>query len=152
MAAAPESEDTNLRSVRLEWDDDQFTATNVRGGTLQVGTGDSESFTPVELLLTALGGCAGLDMRIMLARRQEPSVFNVAVAGTKTRDELGNYIKDMKVTFEISLTDDDGGVARDAVQPLMERTHERICIVSKTLELPSEIDFSAQVTESRASE
>ncbi|MEU0750600.1 hypothetical protein ABZ476_29850, partial [Streptomyces albogriseolus] len=34
----------------------QFTATNPRGGTVRFGTDGGDAFTPVELLLAAIGG------------------------------------------------------------------------------------------------
>lgn len=146
MTSSASDQADNKRGVQLAWEADGFIATNERGGQLAIGTGDSELFTPVELMLTALGGCAGLDMRAMLSRRQVPSEFTVTVSGFKTRDENGNYIRDIAVAFGIGLTDDaEGRVAREAVEPLMQRTHERICLVSKTLELPSSIEFSASV-------
>ena len=39
----------------------RFTATNVRGGTIEIGDGvDDDAFTPIELLLAALGGSAAI--------------------------------------------------------------------------------------------
>ena len=34
----------------------KYTATNERGGTISLGTGADTDFTPVELLLAAIGG------------------------------------------------------------------------------------------------
>jgi uncharacterized OsmC-like protein len=38
----------------------RYAATNRRDGTIEVGEGDDASFTPVELLLTALAACSAL--------------------------------------------------------------------------------------------
>ena len=85
----------SLRSVTVERiSTGQFLATNARGGTISFGTGSEphgeDEFTPVELLLAALGGCTAVDVDIATSRHAEPTSFSVAVTGNKINDELGN--------------------------------------------------------------
>src|SRR5699024_10862891 len=79
----------------------RYTATNARGGTIEFGQGGDAQFTPVELLLAATGGCTSVDVDILTSRRAEPDSFEVEVGGTKVRDDDGNHLEDVAVTFRI---------------------------------------------------
>lgn len=114
----------------------RYTAANGRGGTLDFGTGDVEEFTPVELFLAAVGGCTAVDVDILTTRRAEPESFVVAVAGEKVRDEGGNRMEDLTVTFRLRFPDGAGGDAARALLPdAVQRSHDRLCTVSRTVEL-----------------
>jgi uncharacterized OsmC-like protein len=114
----------------------RFTATNGRGGTVDFGTGDVDEFTPVELFLAAIGGCTAVDVDIFTTRRAEPESFVVEVGGEKVRDEGGNRMDDLSVTFRLRFPDGEGGDAARALIPeAVERSHDRLCSVSRTVEL-----------------
>src|SRR5215469_16747325 len=87
----------------------QYTATNARGGTISVGGGDDADFTPVELLLTAIAACTSIDVDIVTSRRAEPDSFQVQVEGTKVRDDKGNHLKDIAVTFSVAFPEGEAG-------------------------------------------
>ncbi|MGI8415726.1 MAG: OsmC family protein, partial [Nakamurella sp.] len=56
----------NHRSVTLERTAaGRFRAVNARGSVLEFGSGNDPDFTPVELLLAAIGGCSGIDVDIL---------------------------------------------------------------------------------------
>jgi uncharacterized OsmC-like protein len=114
----------------------RYTAVNGRGGTLEFGTGDVVDFTPVELFLAAIGGCTAVDVDILTTRRAEPESFVVEVGGDKVRDEDGNRMEDLTVTFGLTFPDGDGGDAARAILPeAVRRSHDRLCTVSRTVEL-----------------
>jgi uncharacterized OsmC-like protein len=114
----------------------RFTAANGRGGTLDFGTGDVDDFTPVELFLAAIGGCTAVDVDIFTTRRAEPDSFVVEVGGDKVRDEGGNRMEDLSVTFRLSFPEGEGGDAARALIPeSVQRSHDRLCTVSRTVEL-----------------
>lgn len=115
-------------------------ATNVRGGTLLMGTGDTDDFTPVELLLAAIAGCTGLDVDFITSRRAEPESFAVAIRGRKVRDDDGNHIEDLEVTFDVVFpVGPEGDAARGALPMAVFRSHDRLCTVSRTVELGAPI-------------
>ncbi|MFB7506126.1 OsmC family protein, partial [Streptomyces broussonetiae] len=96
--------------------------------------GDTE-FTPVELLLAALGGCTAVDVDVATSRHAEPTVFTVAVQGTKVDDELGNRLTDLAVTFHVTFPDGEGAERARAILPRAVKTsHDRLCTVSRTVE------------------
>jgi len=49
----------------------RFKATNRRGGVLPIGTGEDPDFSPVELLLAAVAGCAALDVDFITGKRSK---------------------------------------------------------------------------------
>ncbi|MFD6552991.1 OsmC family protein, partial [Streptomyces sp. NPDC058398] len=70
--------DDTLRRVTVErTGTGHFTATNARGGTIAFGTGSGvggeDEFTPVELLLAAIGGCTAADVDVATGRHVEPT-------------------------------------------------------------------------------
>jgi putative redox protein len=123
-----------------------YTVTNERGGTISVGDGSDDSFTPVELLLTAIGACTAIDVDILTSRRAEPGSFQVTVKGTKIRDDQhANRLTDIAVTFALTFPDgEDGDKARAIVPDAMKRSHERLCTVSRTVELGTPITFTRE--------
>jgi putative redox protein len=114
----------------------RYTAVNGRGGTLDFGTGDVDDFTPVELLLAAIGGCTAVDVDVFTTRRAEPESFVVQVDGDKMRDEGGNRMEELSVTFRLKFPDGEGGDAARALLPeAVQRSHDRLCTVSRTVQL-----------------
>lgn len=115
----------------------RFTAVNGRGGVLDFGTGDALDFTPVELLLAAIGGCAAVDVDIFTTRRAEPETFVVKVDGEKNEGrEGGNRMEDLSVTFRLEFPEGEGGDAARALLPVaVKMSHDRLCTVSRTVEL-----------------
>jgi putative redox protein len=114
----------------------QYTVTNERGGTIQVGTGGGGEFTPVELLLAAIGACTSVDVDILTSRRAEPTGFTVDVAAEKVRDQSGSRLTDIAVTFRVSFPEgEDGDKARDLLPGAVRRSHDSLCTVGRTVEL-----------------
>jgi len=114
----------------------KYTVTNVRGGTIPVGTGSDGEFTPVELMLAAIGACTGVDVDILTSRRAEPTEFTIEVEAEKIRDALGSRLTDIAVTFHLAFPDGAGGdAARELLPGAVRRSHDSLCTVSKTVEL-----------------
>ncbi|WP_433728818.1 OsmC family protein [Actinoplanes sp. CA-051413] len=128
----------SLRSVEIERTGaGAYDVRNVRGGVIELGTGDDDRFTPVELLLAALGGCTAIDVDLVASRRAEPARFVVRVRGDKVRDEGGaNRMENLEVEFDIEFPPGtDGDQARKIVPRLIQQSHDRLCTVTRTVEL-----------------
>jgi len=118
----------------------QFAAVNSRGGRIAFGTGQDEEFTPTELLMLAIGGCTAIDVDILTARRSEPESFEIVVDADKVRDEAGNRLTNIEVTYRLTFpAGEDGDKARAILPEAVRRSHERLCTVGRTVELPSPI-------------
>ena len=114
----------------------KYTVTNERGGTVTVGSGAEGEFTPVELLLTAIGTCTAIDVDVLTSRRAEPTAFTIEVGAEKIRDTLGSRLTDIAVTFHVSFPEGEGGdAARELLPGAVRRSHDSLCTVSKTVEL-----------------
>jgi putative redox protein len=135
--------DSAHRSVRLERiENGKFTVTNDRGSQLRIGTGSSgtSDFTPVELLLAGIGGCTAMDVDALTSRRAEPDAFEVAVDAEKVRDQAGNHLTDIVVTFRVRFPAGEGGDKARALLPdAVKKSHDRLCTVSRTVELGTPI-------------
>ena len=127
-----------MRLGRIE--NSRYTAVNERGGTITVGTGAGSDFTPVELLLVAIGGCTAVDVDILTSRRAEPDSFEIVVDAVKARDEVGNHLTDLQVTFRIAFpAGEQGDKARELLPDAVRKSHDRLCTVSRTVELGAPI-------------
>jgi putative redox protein len=117
-----------------------FTAVNGRGGRLTFGTGGGTNFTPTELLLAAIGGCTSIDVDILTSRRAEPESFEVQVEANKIRDEEGNRLTDIEVTFRVAFpAGEDGDAARAILPDVVKKSHDKLCTVGRTVELGTPI-------------
>ena len=110
-------------------------AANVRGGTLRVGHGDDDGFTPTELLLAAIASCTAADVDALTARRAEPESFSVQVEAEKISDDDGNRVEDLTLTFRVTFpAGPDGDAARGVLPVAVQRSHDRLCTVGRTVE------------------
>ncbi len=133
--------DSAHRGVRLERiKNGRYTAINERGGQITMGTGEGTDFTPVELLLAAMAGCTAADVDALTSRRAEPRAFEVLADAEKVRDERGNHLTDLLVTFRISFPEGEAGDrARELLPDAVQKSHDRLCTVSRTIELGTPI-------------
>jgi uncharacterized OsmC-like protein len=133
--------DETHRSVQLtRIEKARYRVTNVRGGTITLGEGADADFTPVELLLVALGGCTAIDVDYITGKRAEPASFAVDVTGEKVRDEAGNRLTDLQITFRVTFPDGEAGdAARDVLPVAVQRSHDRLCTVSRTVEIGTDV-------------
>jgi putative redox protein len=125
------------RSVTIERAaNGRFSVTNARGGRFTLAAGDDADFTPVELLLAAIGGCTALDVDALTSRRAEPEAFDVLVEADKVRDAGGNHLTGITVTFRVAFPDGEQGDQARAVLPdMVKKSHDRLCTVSRTVEM-----------------
>ncbi|MFF1819463.1 OsmC family protein [Kribbella sp. NPDC058245] len=130
----------SLRQVGFERvANSSYRVTNARGGSITVGSGgeDDTDFTPVELLLAAIGTCSAIDVDIVVSRRAEPTEFSAVVRGDKVRDaDEGNRMENLAVEFTIRFPEgEEGDKAREALPRAVKMSHDRLCTVSRTVEL-----------------
>ena len=116
----------------------RYRATNDRGGSVTIG-GDDAEFTAVELFLAALGSCGAADVDYITNKRAEPESFRVTVTGDKIRDDGGNRLTNLAVTFRITFPA-DADAAREALPRAVAQSHDRLCIVSRTVQLGAPVE------------
>lgn len=129
-------ETSNLRSVHLTRTGTMaYRSTNTRGGVISIGEGQNSDFTPVELLLVALGACNAVSIEA-LTKRAEPRRFDVSVEGQNIKDaDGGTQLEDLVVTIDLSFEgDEDGRKMTDRIPDAIEKSHHKICTVTRTIE------------------
>ncbi len=133
--------DSARRAVTIErTGPGRLTVTNARGGQLSFGDGDGTEFSPTELLLAAIGGCTAIDIDVLTTRRAEPDSFEVTVAGDKVRDQSGNRLTGIEVTFRLVFpATEQGDRARAILPDAVRQSHDRLCTVGRTVELGTPI-------------
>ncbi len=116
----------------------RYEVRNVRGGSITIGSGGGGEFTPVELLLAAIGGCTAIDVDLLTARRAEPESFQVIVTGDKVRDEGGgNRMVNLAVRFAVGFPGGPDGDAARSVLPVAVAASHDGCVRSAGLSRPA---------------
>jgi len=119
-----------------------YQATNQRGGVLPVGSGEGSDFTPVELLLVAIAGCSAIDVDLITGKRATAEKFDVHTEGHKVRDEQGNHLVGLKVTFDVTFPEGEGGDrAREMLPRALQQTRDRLCSVGRTVAIGEPIEY-----------
>lgn len=133
----------NTRSVSLAYTGEhKFTATNTRGGTISIGTGDDDDFSPVELLLAALAGCSAIDVDYITGKRAPFESFAAVAEGEKIKDEHGNRLVNLSVTFDVEFPEGDGGDRARAVLPdAIKKSQDRLCTVGRTVTVGDPVSY-----------
>jgi len=73
-------------------------------------------------------------------KRAEPERFEVGIRADKIKDAGGNRLVNIEVDFQVRFPDSETGAAAAAVLPVAARkSHDRLCVVSRTVELPTPI-------------
>jgi putative redox protein len=131
------TEDTHRQISLSRVANSKYVVTNERGGQITIGTGGTGTdFTPVELMLAAIGGCTAIDVDILTSRRAEPDSFAIDVGAEKIRDAGGNRLTGITVTFRVAFPSGEGGDKARALLPdAVRKSHDRLCTVSRTVEL-----------------
>lgn len=137
--------DQDLRRVTLTRDSiGRYTVRNERGGSITTSSGTDE-LSPVELLLAGLAGCTAVDVDTVTSRRAEPESFEIEVTADKVKDEQGNHLKDIEVTFRVRFPEGEAGDAARAILPTMvRRSHEEFCTVSRTVMLGADVTSTVE--------
>ena len=138
------TEDTLRRVELTKIGPHRFKATNARGGETFFGTGGLDpDFTPVELLLAAIGGCSAIDVESIVGKRSDSTRFTVTTEGDKVRDQDGNHMAGLRVTFDVTFPDGEGGDAARAVLPeAIAMSRDRLCTVSRTVQLGADVTYA----------
>ncbi|WP_433468396.1 OsmC family protein [Spirillospora sp. CA-128828] len=127
-----------MAEVRVERTEDGFRAVNDRGAEVAVGDGEAEGvFTPVELLLAALGGCELVTVEPLTAKRGHRMA---RLAATVQADKIAtSTLGTITVTYDVELPDGDDK-AEDVLKAVAGRVHAKYCTVGSALREPMKVD------------
>jgi putative redox protein len=144
--STPDTSDPTLRSVDLtRIGEGRYKATNRRGGVLPIGSGDDPDFTPVELLLAAIAGCAAIDVDLITGKRADATSFDLRTSGHKVRDELGSHLVGLLVELDLVFPEGEAGdKAREMLPRAIAQTRDRLCTVGRTVALGEPIEYAEE--------
>jgi putative redox protein len=133
--------DSDHRWVSLDrLDEGVYVARNARGHELRFGSKDPDGFTPVELFLAAIAGCTAVDVDVVTGRRAAADEFSARIEARYVRDDLGNRLEDLALTFHVVFPDGEAGDAARAILPrVLQTSHDKTCTVSRTVEIGTPI-------------
>ena len=121
----------------------RYKATNGRGGVLPVGSGEDPDFTPVELLLAAIAGCSAIDVDAITGKRAGATAFDLRAEGHKVRDDGGNHLTGLRVTFDVRFPEGEAGdAAREMLPRALAMSRDRLCSVGRTVALGEPVEYA----------
>ncbi|MFI6387548.1 OsmC family protein [Nonomuraea sp. NPDC050547] len=125
-----------MANVRVErTDDGGFRATNARGAEVRIGGGDEDGvFSPVELLLAAVGGCNIVTVEPLTAQRGQQLIrLAMTVESEKVQP---NLLGPVTVTYDVEVPSEK---ADEVYRAVAHRVHEKYCTVSRSLSEGTEV-------------
>ncbi len=97
--------------------------------------GEGSGFSPMQLLLVALGGCTGMDIiEIMRKQRQQVDHLEILVSGKRVEEQPRVY-NNIHVEYRIR----GKGIEERAVQRAVQLSEDKYCSVGATLKTKAEV-------------
>lgn len=140
------SSSDQTRSVTLaKVGEGRYVARNARGGSVVVGSGADPDLTPVELLLAAVAGCSAIDVDLITGKRAAATTLEVVSEGAKVRDDDGNHLTDVALTFTVRFPEGaDGDAARAVLARSVAQSRDRLCTVGRTVQVATPVDYRVE--------
>jgi len=131
-------------AVKVKWIDGmRFVASDDRGHSIVIDDskehgGEGSGFSPMQLLLAALGGCTGMDV-VSISRKQRQRLTNleILVSGERVADFPRVY---GKVHVEYRLRGDSLG--QKAVERAIQLSEDKYCSVGATIKKTAKLSHS----------
>ncbi len=127
-------------------DDFKMEAINEDGNSLLMDAspdigGHGKGMRPMQLLLSALGGCSAIDVILILKKqKQEIESFEIEVDGDREKTEEVSLYRNIILHFKIK-----GKVDKDKAERAAQLSVEKYCSVAKTLEPTAKITYKVTV-------
>ncbi len=131
-----------MKNITRMLSDEVYEGTNENGNKVMIDmrkVEERKGQSPTELLLSALAGCAGVDIAIMLKKRKKTiKEFVIETEGNR-KTEAPKYFTDIHCKYIITSPD----VNEDELYKAAQLTLEKYCSVASSLK--SKITFSVQI-------
>lgn len=144
MKKLEKSDSSTADFIKVKWIDGlRFVATDSVGHSIVMDAskqsgGDGSGFSPMQLLLTALGGCTGMDVvHIMRKQRQQVTGLEVLVSGKRVMEPPRIY-NNIRVEYRIN----GKRIKKSAVQRAIRLSEDKYCSVGATLRVKAKVTSS----------
>lgn len=129
-------------AVHLEASNEDGQTVSIDGAP-SVG-GENRGMRPMQLLLSALGGCSTIDVIQILKKQRQPlEDIHVRIDGDRQKDVVPSLFEKIHVHFTLK-----GDLDEKKVQRAISLSLEQYCSVAKTLEKTAEITYSFEIVNS----
>jgi len=121
-------------------------AVNEQGNSLQMDAspdigGTNQGMRPMQLLLSAFGGCSSIDIINILKKQKQPlKDLKVTITGEREKDKVPSLYTDIHAHFRLF-----GDLDTDKVQKAVSLSVDKYCSVGKTLEKTAKITYSFEI-------
>jgi putative redox protein len=121
-------------------------AVNEQGNSLQMDAspeigGTNQGMRPMQLLLSAMGGCSSIDLINILKKQKQPlEDLKVTVTGEREKDKVPALFTDVHAHFRLF-----GDLDPDKVQKAVSLSVDKYCSVAKTLEKTAKVTYSFEI-------
>jgi len=133
--------------VKVKWlDGMRFVASDDKGHSIVIdssreGGGEGSAFTPMQLLLVALGSCTGMDVvNILQKQRQKLTGFEIVVSGERVADYPRVY---GKVHVEYKLKGEN--LKDKALRTAIQLSEDKYCSVGVTIGKTAKVSHSYSI-------
>jgi len=141
MKKVEKSEPSKPTFIKVKWIDGmRFVATDGMGHSIVMDAskqsgGENSGFSPMQLLLIALGGCTGMDVaHIMRKQRQQVNDLEILVSGERVEEQPRVY-DNIHVEYRIK----GKGIKENAVQRAIQLSEDKYCSVGATLRTKAKV-------------
>jgi putative redox protein len=134
---------TEWKNAIAEWYGDKtFIGKNPTGGSIQMDEIDGQpGINPMELLLTGLAGCTGIDVAMILKKKKQPlQDFKVKVRGQRADEHPRVY---NQIEIEYLLWGE--GLSAKAIEQAIQLSEEKYCSASAMLGKTAQITSSFRI-------
>jgi putative redox protein len=121
-------------------------AANEQGNTVHIDAspdvgGTNQGMRPMQLLLTALGGCSSIDLINILKKQKQPlKDLKITVTGERQKDVVPSLYTQVHAHFKLF-----GDLDEDKVQRAVSLSVDKYCSVAKTLESTAKVTHSFEI-------
>jgi len=133
-------------SVNVEWQKNMHFISNVNGIIINLDADESSGGEnlgprPKPLLLTALGGCTGMDIVSILKKMHvDLEYFNVKVEGV-SEEEHPKKFTSMHLIYEVKA----GNITKEKLEKAISLSMNKYCSVKATLDLAVNITYEYRI-------
>jgi putative redox protein len=134
------------QQINCSWKENmQFEATDQVGHRVTMDIpaasgGDGAGFSPMPVMLVALGGCMGVDVKMVLNKMKVPlNHLEMEIFGDLDEDTRPRIYK--KITIDFHFSGDD--LSLDKLEKAIKLAEEKYCNVSAILSQTAELEYRA---------
>ena len=103
--------------------------------------GNNLGFTPMQLLIAAIGGCSSIDIvSILKKQKQEIKSFDIKIDADREQGKEPSLFTNIHVSYFLT-----GKIDLDKAQRAADLSIEKYCSVAKILEKTATITYSVKV-------